>query len=63
MAAQPQSVSISATSEKEQTPLPSEAGTGDLTHIALNSTADTKVAPEAFLNEEIEPAFGKTRGY
>jgi len=36
---------------------------GELTHVALNVSADIIVATETFLNAEVEPAFGKIRGY
>jgi len=36
---------------------------GELTHMALNVSADIIVATETFLNAEVEPAFGKIRGY
>ncbi|XP_063609421.1 uncharacterized protein LOC134783471 [Penaeus indicus] len=36
---------------------------GELTHMALNISADIIVATETFLNAEVEPAFGKIRGY
>ncbi|XP_063603574.1 uncharacterized protein LOC134779374 [Penaeus indicus] len=36
---------------------------GELTHMALNISADIIVATETFLNAEVEPAFVKIRGY